>query len=281
MKNISNSLKEQINSQVTTLAICWKIELSDASILCFTDHDSDLSIDSTIYLSTASFIASNIVDNSSFAIDNLDIQSILNSDLITEEDLLAGKYDFAKVSIFLVNYADLSQGILQFRCGKFGQVTIEDGRFTVEIRGLKDNLRQSIGELYSPICRANFCDSRCALNPNNFTVEGVVEGAINRNAFYDSSLPAGVDLYNYGVVTFVTGNNEGISIEVKEHQAGGNIILALPAPYQINIGDEYRIIEGCNKKFSTCVNRFNNTLNFRGEPHVPGIDALYKTSGTL
>lgn len=27
----------------------------------------------------------------------------------------------------------------------------------------------------------------------------------------------------------------------------------------------------CDKRFSTCVERFNNAVNFRGEPHLPGL----------
>jgi hypothetical protein len=37
--------------------------------------------------------------------------------------------------------------------------------------------------------------------------------------------------------------------------------------------------EGCDKQFATCVNRFKNALNFRGEPHVPGGDLLTRFGG--
>ena len=31
---------------------------------------------------------------------------------------------------------------------------------------------------------------------------------------------------------------------------------------------------GCDKRLATCIDRFANVLNFRGEPYVPGQDAL-------
>jgi uncharacterized phage protein (TIGR02218 family) len=37
--------------------------------------------------------------------------------------------------------------------------------------------------------------------------------------------------------------------------------------------------EGCDKRFATCVSRFNNAANFRGEPHLPGNDLLTRYPG--
>jgi uncharacterized phage protein (TIGR02218 family) len=37
--------------------------------------------------------------------------------------------------------------------------------------------------------------------------------------------------------------------------------------------------EGCDKRFQTCVSRFANAANFRGEPHLPGNDLLTRYPG--
>jgi uncharacterized phage protein (TIGR02218 family) len=51
----------------------------------------------------------------------------------------------------------------------------------------------------------------------------------------------------------------------------------LPMTRAIQVGDTYSLIPGCKKRFSTdCVAKFNNGVNFRGEPHVPGLDAVIK-----
>ncbi len=57
-------------------------------------------------------------------------------------------------------------------------------------------------------------------------------------------------------------------------QLSGEIEIFLPAGYAIAIGDTFRTHPGCDKRLDTCINRFNNTLNFRREPYVPGQDAL-------
>jgi uncharacterized phage protein (TIGR02218 family) len=40
----------------------------------------------------------------------------------------------------------------------------------------------------------------------------------------------------------------------------------------IAVGDAFEITAGCDKRFSTCRDRFGNSLNFRGFPQIPGND---------
>ncbi len=80
-----------------------------------------------------------------------------------------------------------------------------------------------------------------------------------------------------GVLTWETGSNAGRSIEVKAWtQATGEIELFLPIGYAIESGDLFRIHPGCDKRLDTCIDRFANVLNFRGEPYVPGQDAMMR-----
>ena len=47
----------------------------------------------------------------------------------------------------------------------------------------------------------------------------------------------------------------------------------------VEIGCRVELREGCDKRFETCVNRFANAVNFRGEPHLPGADLLTRYPG--
>ena len=38
------------------------------------------------------------------------------------------------------------------------------------------------------------------------------------------------------------------------------------------IGDKLRLFPGCDKTNVTCIAKFNNGINFVGEPYVPGED---------
>ena len=88
--------------------------------------------------------------------------------------------------------------------------------------------------------------------------------------------PRAVDgWFTRGLVTWESGGNTGRSVEVSAWiQAAGEIVLFLPMGYAIEPGDAFAIHPGCDKRLATCIDRFANVLNFRGEPYVPGQDAL-------
>lgn len=89
--------------------------------------------------------------------------------------------------------------------------------------------------------------------------------------------PRAVDAwFNGGVVTFETGPNAGVSVEVKNWtSAGGEIELFVSAPNDIEPGDYFRIYPGCDKSRISCAAIFKNILNFRGFPDIPGQDELF------
>jgi uncharacterized phage protein (TIGR02218 family) len=68
-------------------------------------------------------------------------------------------------------------------------------------------------------------------------------------------------------------------MEVRDF-SGGRFGLFLPMPNAIVIGDCFAAVAGCDKELDTCIARFNNAVNFRGEPFVPGTDKILKTSAT-
>jgi len=280
MKTITTGLAEHLAGEVTMLSNCWKITRIDGIILGFTDHDNDLLIDAISYKAASGFTPSAIQNTSSLSVDNLDVEGLLTSGNITEEDIMAGRYDFAEIEIFQVNYNDLSLGKLKLRRGWLGEVSMVKQQFVAEVRGLSQRLSQTIGELYSPSCRATFADSRCTIDPALYTVSGSVTDTISSMEFKDISRTEVGGLYNFGKIFFTSGANNGLSMEVKEFISGGHIILVLPMPYNIVSGDSYNITQGCDKTLSTCTNQYNNVYNFRGEPHVPGLDSMLETAGT-
>ncbi|GHM57924.1 MAG: hypothetical protein sL5_00210 [Candidatus Mesenet longicola] len=268
MKSITKELKEHLSSSVLSIATCWKLTLTNNEVMGFTDYDKDLTIDNIVYQSHTGFTASAIVNNSDLAIDNLEIEGVLSSNSIKEEDILAGKYDFAQIEIFLVNYNDLSQGSLSMHYGTLGRITLSNGRFVAQIHGLSTKLTQNIGKLYSTLCRAEFCDNKCKLDNNAFTKSGVVTSVINNHHFQDENLIEDDDYYKYGIIKFANGANSDLTFTIREYHKG-NVTLFMQVPHKILKKDQYFITAGCDKKFLTCKNKFNNIKNFRGEPHIP------------
>ena len=92
----------------------------------------------------------------------------------------------------------------------------------------------------------------------------------------DASITDPDDYWQLGYLVWLTGDNAGLRQDIKTYtQSGGTFKLFLPMPIEIQISDLYRIWPGCDKRFATCRDKFDNVVNFRGEPHVPGNDRVF------
>ncbi len=278
MKHLSENLNAHIQGEVTSLATCWKIRRQDGIVLGFTTHDKRLEFEGLAYRPTGAFSPTTIASSNAFNVDNLDIQGVLNSAAITEEDLSSGRYDFAEVEIFLINWMVPADGKLVLRSGWMGEVTLKDGVFVAEVRGLMQSFQQTIGEVYSAECRADLGDNRCRVDLSLFSVSGIVTGVVDKTTFSDTGRSEADGWFKYGLLSWISGGNAGLSIEVRE-QTGQQFSLFDDMPHQIMTGDRYRVHAGCDKRNATCKTRFNNIVNFRGEPFVPGTDSIVKYPG--
>jgi uncharacterized phage protein (TIGR02218 family) len=79
-------------------------------------------------------------------------------------------------------------------------------------------------------------------------------------------------------LTFIDGLNAGLSMEVKQ-SASGVLTLHERMPFEIVAGDAYSVYAGCTKRaFEDCRDKFNNYVNFRGFPDVPGASVYRRGS---
>jgi uncharacterized phage protein (TIGR02218 family) len=68
-------------------------------------------------------------------------------------------------------------------------------------------------------------------------------------------------------------------VEVKSHRvtaADVRVELWQAMPETIAAADAFVVTAGCDKRFATCRDRFANTVNFRGFPHIPGNDFIVR-----
>ncbi len=124
-----------------------------------------------------------------------------------------------------------------------------------------------------------------------WTKQGTVTGVTDRQSFSDSARIEPADWFRQGVVTWKTGQNAGLSQQVKTNDAVGNISLLHPMPFDIAGGDTFDIVAGCNHLlklpgdvFGTpytgdCRSKFDNVVNFQGEADMPGDDQLTRGPG--
>ncbi len=276
MKSTTASLAQHLAGEVTTLATSWKITRRDGVVQGFTDHVRDLEIDGVTYKAASGYTRTAIRSTADLAVDNLDVESVFSDDGITEADLRTGRYDFAEVRMFLVNYEDLGQGILKLRRGWLGEVTIRDGMYEAELRGMTQRLQMTVGEVYAPDCSADLGDGRCGVDLTTLEENGTVDAVTSASAF-ETTLAQASGWYDGGELTWTNGANAGQTVAVRNWDAGtGALTLFLPALYPIDVGDAFTIRPGCDKTFATCKAKFDNAINFRGFPHVPGSDQVLR-----
>jgi uncharacterized phage protein (TIGR02218 family) len=273
-KTISAGLAQHLAGEVTTLATCWQITRRDGVMLGFTDHVRDLEVDGITYKAASGYTRTAIRGTADLAVDNLDVESVFSDDGITEEALRAGRYDFAEVRMFLVNYENLAQGILKLRRGWLGEVTIRDGMYIAELRGMTQKLQMTVGEIYAPDCAADLGDARCGVDLAALEEGGAIDTVTSATAF-ETVLAQATGWYDGGELTWTGGANTGQTVAVRSWDATtGTLSLFLPALYPMQSGDAFTIRPGCDKSFATCQAKFDNAVNFRGFPHIPGTDQV-------
>lgn len=163
-KTTTAGMDTHLAEEVTSLATCWRITRRDGVEFFFTDHDVDIVYDGNTYRADASYSRTAIQNDSTLAVDNLEVLGVFDSAEITEEDMRVGLFDYAQIRIFAVNWADLTDGDIKLRNGRLGEVTLtEQGIFNAELRGLTQMLSQNMIEVLQPECRADVGDNRCKL----------------------------------------------------------------------------------------------------------------------
>lgn len=273
MKDTPAALKNHNALPVTTLAYLWKVTRTDSVVFGFTNHDRGLALDGVTYQARAGFSATAIRTEARYSVANLDVIGVLDSETITESDIHAGLWDYARIEVMEVNWADLSMGVRKHRVGWLGEVRRGKLSFEAELRGLAEKLQQNIGAMIGPDCEADLGDARCKVELGPFTGTGAITSATSNRLFADSGRSEADGWFDEGKITWTTGANAGLSMEVKAYlEAGGSIELQQPMPFAVEVGDEYEIVAGCRKRFTEdCKSKFDNAVNFQGFPHLPGL----------
>lgn len=283
-KPLTPELLAHYQQSQTTITRCIRIERRDGVVIALTDHDTDLIVEGVTYQSAVGYTPTAIQTHDQGAVNTIDVEGILSVAGVSRADIAAGCFDAAKIFVFEVNYDDLSQGILPLISGFWGECQLHAHHYVTEFRSLSQVLQQPMGELYSTTCRAQFGDKRCRVNVAELTLEGAVIALKNTQNAKSAFIAAGFEqpsgYFQYGLLTWKHGKNRHLSMEIKSFTPEENqtccFQLVQPMPYPIEIGDIFSVYPGCDKSLSTCKNRFNNIVNFRGEPFIPGLDHILR-----
>lgn len=285
MKTIPIALQAHYDSGGTTVAHALRITRTDGQVYGFTGHDASVTIDGVLYDAAQGLDVTSIATNAGLAVDNLELSTIDDGSLFTRAEIFARVWQNAAFLIFRYNWASPSDGVEYLMAGTIGQVQLLRGVVVCELRGLQQYLQQAVGNVTSKTCRARFADSPtpagnnlCRLSAAAWTNGLHVTAVTDRRTFTVAAATGALrpaDWFAEGMVTWVDGANVGLQAKVKAYSGAGVIELASSQPYDIQVGDHLQALAGCRKRLQEdCRDRFDNVLNFQGEPHLPGVDAL-------
>jgi uncharacterized phage protein (TIGR02218 family) len=208
----------------------------------------------------------------------LDVSGALTSAAISEADLAVGRWDGAAVRLFLVDWEDPGAAPLPLVRGELGNVSVKGDAFEAELRGPAALLERPAVEQTSPECRAALGDRRCRIDMAGRTRVTRIAAVPTETVVEVEESAAEANAYAYGRLRWLTGPNSGLESAIVASE-GARLTLREAPVHPALAGDRVEIREGCDKLFATCTGRFGNGANFRGEPHLPGMDLLTRYPG--
>lgn len=266
-----------LHRALLTVAMCWRLERRDGVTLGFTTHDRDLRRGGLLYRAAPGMLPSSISLTDGFDAESLDIEGALTSDAISAADLSAGRWDGAAVHVFIIDWEAPDGDSLAVARGELGEVSIKADAFEAELRSPLALLDAPVAEQTSPGCRAQLGDKRCRVDMAGRTRLTRVATILAEDVLEVAQAGVG-DEYGFGRLRWLAGPNCGLTSEVLR-STGAVLTLAEPPAFPPAAGDPVEIVEGCDRILATCAARFANAANFRGEPHLPGIDLLTRYPG--
>jgi uncharacterized phage protein (TIGR02218 family) len=267
-------------SGVQCFAALWKIERVDGTIFRFTDHNVEIEFEGEIYSpSESSFSATAREFSDGTTPQNFTASGAIVSSSITDEDLREGLFDMAKVVETIVDWRFPWAGHFISRTFLIEETKTDGVKWEAKVAGLLLRLSNSIGSVYSKDCEYRLGDSRCGVDLTSFTETGRSVVAVTDDHLSFTSDATGADgRYDFGVLTWTSGLNTGLSREVKTYlNSGGAIELQVETGKEIQIGDQFTIVAGCDNTIATCSAKFSNHLRFGGYPFIPGNDQMLQT----
>lgn len=277
MRVIPSAIRASLERGATTFARCWSIARTDGAVLGFTDHDRDLAFEGIVFEAGSGLTAEAIESSLGLSVDTHSVRGALSSEIISEADIDRGFFDGAAVTMWLVDWTNVSSRLLLLR-GNIGEIRRRGGAFEAEVASLAEKLNQPTGRAFLHSCDRRLGDALCGIDLSRpeFRDAGVVSAVIDAQRFVVSGIegrPRG--WFDGGELVWTSGANAGVRGQVKTHLAtasGATLELWLTPPMPLAPGDGLAVTAGCDKTLETCRVKFDNILNFRGFPHMPGDD---------
>ena len=263
------------DGELTSLALCWRLERADGAGIALTSHDQPVSSEGVEHRPTPGMMPAAVTRKLGLEAHSAEVAGALSSEALDAADLALGRWDGARVSLTAVDWQEAAVAPIPLLGGEIGSVSIEGDGFSADLRGAAAKLEGPVCPAASAECRAELGDKRCRVDLAGRSLVANLVSSSGGELVLDAPLD---DRFVLGRLRYMSGANCGISTVVLAVNGATIRVRDLPRA-QVEGGCRVELREGCDKRFETCVSRFANAANFRGEPHLPGNDLLTRYPG--
>lgn len=263
-----------IDEALGSLVFCWRLERADGAGIALTSGDRAVNYGGVRYRSSPGMSPAAVTRSLGLDSDGGETSGVVSADSLTEEDLLLGRWTGASVTLLATDWANPSESV-QLVGGDLGEVSIEGDSFSAELLGAASKLSAAPCPSTSAECRAEFGDRWCGVDLAGRSIRAEVISAVGNGLQLDRVVDPAMLA---GRLRFLSGKNCGAKSTILSID-GASVTLRDRPRAPVEPGCAVEVREGCDKSFATCVSRFANGINFRGEPHLPGTDLLASYPG--
>jgi len=264
-----------LDGELTSAALCWRLERTDGAGIALTSHDVPLEREGVVYDATPGILPASVTRSLGLEPHSGEVAGALNTQALDDTDLMLGRWNGAQMRLTIVDWQQPDSEVVQLIAGELGSVSIGGDSFSAELRGAADKLEQPVCPATSAECRAQLGDKQCRIDFAGRTIRATVVASTGGALTLDTNVD---DRFVLGRLRYLSGVNCGLSSIVLTAEGSTVQVRDLPRGI-VEAGCVVELREGCDKRLETCVSRFANAVNFRGEPHLPGNDLLTRYPG--
>jgi uncharacterized phage protein (TIGR02218 family) len=200
-----------------------------------------------------------------------------NWDVPLLEAVQLGLFDAAAVTIlttFGLTYGETDFGTVVRYAGNITELnatgrTSAQGQLKPDTYTLNQQMPRKV---LQPGCGWVFGDDGCTINKATFTFANTSSPLTsNINLVPATPFTQADGYFTQGVITFTSGRNTGLSGFVQQH-INGQLRLNKPFLFPVLPGDAFRVVAGCDHTLTTCLQKFNNSINYGGTPYIPNYE---------
>lgn len=268
---------------------------SDGASLFLTEHDAPLVFRGITYSPIGGFDASSTERLAGAQAADVEFAGPISPGVFEVDDILAGRWDNAIVTCRVIDPQQPFRVPVDETVWELLAFELDGEQWSASMVSKMDRLGRVTGDLQTRTCPYRLFSNDpasghfCMLSKSDYIVAAVGIDSVedDRLAFTvtvgtgSTEMPAQTDdYYKLGEIEWRTGDNLGLSSEIKTWDSStGEITLLLQTKFPIQVTDTFDVYPGCDGRMETCSSsKFNdNSINFGGDRLVPGTSQTIRT----